>query len=384
VTASRGQKNAVRTSSRTAWFLAACIGAAIIPQSCRAEPGYDQIALVIPAVQHKEMDLDDETATWMSYIVGQSIKLYSRHLSGMHRSAVVIIPARLGTTDPSTIARLARINGAQIALVLTAFRQASGILVDAVMAVPDRYHDLRTDPLEVLDLTFDGARISLDIPSRYVSFTNLFLSDDVMKGYTAGPYRELCPLDKQCKQPRGECRLLGRDIPLSEVVRYLEIGTTAKLIYNGVCYAQKWPATRAVSGPVIDFIAGVQRYFAGDWERSMERMAAVVESEQSSVDMVLQAYLYLARGSVRLKNPDDAFKYVRLASLIGEQDPKFLETKLFLNFWLLIRSIESSSPERKTLLSRLENDVMSESPFVRRRYQDMLNRLKLHIARTDN
>jgi hypothetical protein len=66
--------------------------------------------------------------------------------------------------------------------------------------------------------------------------------------------------------------------------------------------------------------------------------------------------------------------------LQNEKDPTVVETKHFLNFWLLVRSVKADSPTRKALLTRVENDLQKEPPFIRRQYQGMLDSLKARIS----
>jgi hypothetical protein len=153
-----------------------------------AQPAHDQISIVIPAVQKRSTNLSESDAALISYIVAQNIKRYFLRSAGsgavqFSRSAVITVPAPLGDSKPRATEKLARINGAQIALSMKAFRQLHGAVIDIVMVIPERYQDFRTNPVETLNLDFEGSRLSLDIPSRYMSFPSAFLSDDIIKLY---------------------------------------------------------------------------------------------------------------------------------------------------------------------------------------------------------
>lgn len=350
-----------------------------------AQTANDQISIVIPSVLKGNANLRDADAALISYILGLSIKRYFVRVPGMHRSAIITVPAPLTDHKPSVIKKLARINGAQIALLMRAFRQAKGVLIDIVMVIPERYRDFRTNPVEVLHLDFEGSQLSLDIPSKYMSFpTSVFLKNEGIE-----QYRNLCPIAR-CDTDRkpkiiGPCRLLGVDVPYSQPSRYYEIsGTTAILRLDDVCYLQKWPADGPVSQPIIDFVAGVERFFAADRAVAKERMTAVVSStlsEQSSV--VLQAYLYLVRLSIQTNSVDAAKHYMELALSINRKDPNVLETNHFLTFWLLTRAVRSHSRDAKVLVSVIDNDLKEEPAFIRRPYQELLDRLKAKVRRGD-
>src|SRR5262249_10893677 len=146
---------------------------------------------------------------------------------GVQRSAIHTVSAPLKGIKPTSISTLARVNGAQIAIVMKAFPQLDGALIHAVMSIPTSYEDFRTNPVEILNLDFEGKRISLDIPSRYVVLDSLFLTNQSLQMYKDGQYRDLCPIDRcDVDQPPnvvGKCLRLGVDIPLSYVVRYLHI-----------------------------------------------------------------------------------------------------------------------------------------------------------------
>lgn len=269
-----------------------------------AQTANDQVSIVISSVLKGTANLKDADAALISYILAQSIKRYFMRSPGTHRSAVIIVPAPLPDKKPSTIETLARINGAQIVLSMRAFRHVKGALIDIVMVIPERYRDFRTNPVEVLHLDFEGSQLSLDIPSRFISFPSVFLTDNIIKQYEAETYRSLCPIDS-CDTDRdpvitGPCRLLGTDVPYSQPSRYYAIWRTKAILrLDDVCYLQKWPLDGPVSEPVIDFVTGVQRFFAADRTAAKELLTAVANStlsRQSSI--VLQAYLYLIRLSI--------------------------------------------------------------------------------------
>lgn len=352
-----------------------------------AQTANDQISIVIPSVLKGSANLRDTDAALISYILGQSIKRHFVRSPGTHRSAIITVPAPLTDHKPSMIRKLARINGAQIALLMRAFRQTKGMLIDIVMVVPETYRDFRTNPVEVLHLDFEGSQLSLDIPSKYMSFPSVFLDNDVIKQYEANTYRNLCPIDR-CDTDRkpkvtGPCRLLGVDVPYSEPSRYYEIsGTTAVLRLDNVCYLQKWPVGGPVSQPVIDFVAGVERFFSADRTVAKELMIAVVSSTLSKQSgVVLQAYLYLVRLSIQTNSVEAAKRYMNLAFSINRKDPNVLETNRFLNFWSLTRAVQSHSPNAKTLITVIDNDLKEEPAFIRRPYQELLDRLKAKVQR---
>jgi hypothetical protein len=270
---------------------------------------------------------------------------------------------------------------------MKAFRQLHGAVIDIVMVIPERYQDFRTNPVETLNLDFEGSRLSLDIPSRYMSFPSAFLSDDIIKLYKADTYRKLCPIDR-CDTDRtpkitGKCQLLGVDVPFSTPSRYYEIGRVdAILRLQDSCYLQKWPVNSPVSQPVIDFITGVERFFAGDSTVAKERMNAVTNSTLNRKgDLVLQAYLYLTRSSIQTNSVDDAKRYMALAISINKKDPNVLETKRFLDFWLLNRLVQSRSADANALVASIQNDLGAEPAIIRRPYENLLARFKAEIQK---
>lgn len=354
-----------------------------------AQPAHDQISIVIPSVQKGTTNLSDADAARISYILALSIKRHFLRAEGVGRSAVVTVPALLGDNKPSAIGKLTRINGAQIALSMKAFRQLKGTLIDIVMVIPERYQDFRTDPVEVLGFDFDGSHLSLDIPNRYMTFPSVFLSDDIINMYRADTYRKLCPIDRceteQTPKITGKCLVLGADIQYATPLRYYELGKTDAVIrLNDACYLQKLPANDPISEPVIDFVTGVQRFFAGDKTGAKERMTAVINStlgRKSSV--LLQAYLYLVRISIQTNNVNDAKKYMGLAMSINKRDSNVLETGRFLDFWVLTRSVQSRSTDAKMLLASIENDLGEEPEIIRKPYKALLDRLRVRVRKGD-
>jgi hypothetical protein len=352
-----------------------------------AQQANEQISIVIPSVLKGTTNLRDSDAALISYIVAQSIIRYFLRSPGTHRSSVILIPGPLTDHSPSTIKTLARINGAQIALLMRAFLQKRGVLLDIVMVIPEQYRDFRTDPAEVLNLDFEGSQLRLDIPSRYVAFPGVFLDEDIIKEYKADTYRKLCPIDR-CDTDRkpkitGQCRLFGVDVPFWKPLRYYELwGTTAILNMDGVCYQQRRPAEGPISEPIIDFVAGVERYFAADGAVAKKLMAAVVSSSLSKQsNIVLQAYLYLVRISIQANNVDEAKRYMDLALSANKRDLNVLETSRFLNFWLLTRAVQSHAPGAAALTKTIDNDLSGEPTFIRQPYQELLDRLKAKVER---
>jgi hypothetical protein len=346
------------------------------------QPAHDQISVVIPAVQKQSTDLTDADAALISYILAQSLKRYFLRLEGTHRSAVIIVPAPLPEDKPATLAKLGRINGGQIVLSMKAFRHRQGALIDIVMVIPEPYRDFRTDPLETLDLDFEGTHLKLDVPSRFMSFPTVFLENDIIKLYKADTYRKLCPINR-CDSdltPKiiGACKLLGADVSYATPSRYYEIGRTEAILRLGDgCYRQQLPIQGPVSQPVIDFVAGVQRFFAGDRIAAKERMNAVVKSALSkNSNVVIQAYLYLVRISIQTNNVIDAKRFMNLAMSINNSDPTILETNRFLEFWLLAHSVQSRSPDATTLVASIEKDLNAQPKFIRRPYEKLLVQLK--------
>ena len=198
----------------------------IFPDRSGAQTASDQITIVIPAVQRGTADLSERDAELISFVFGQSIKRYFLRGENMHRSALVTIPAPLVGNQLSAMSTLARINGAQIAVLMKAYRQLDGALISTVMAIPESYRDFRTMPFEVLSVAFSDKRIKLDVPSRYVLFPSFFLGPDILKKYKSGSYREVCPIDR-CDTDRtpkvvGRCLRLGDDIKFSDTIRYRE------------------------------------------------------------------------------------------------------------------------------------------------------------------
>jgi hypothetical protein len=351
---------------------------------------HDQIAIVIPAVEHSSADFDSADAVLMSFIVGQNIGWYFVREEGQkkfNKSAIVTVTAPLKDARPASIAALARINGAQIAVVMKAFRRLDGTLIHAVMSIPTPYRDFRTDPVEILNLEFDGKRLALDVPSRYVVFPSLFVTSEIMKLYKDGRFREICKID-QCKtdqsEPKvtGNCLRIGVDIPFSAVLRYVEKGQNSIIRRPDGCYLHKLPNTPPVSQPVIDFIGGVGRYFVGDWDRARSRMLAVIDSKADrQSNIVLEAYLYLARASLKLGNLNDATSYLQSAYSINEKDARVIETKRFLDFASLVRAVNSNSlTQKREILARIENDLAREPNFLRKRYEEILGKLKARVS----
>jgi hypothetical protein len=356
-----------------------------VPAHSGAQTATDQIAIVIPAVQRGTADLNAKDAELISFILGQSIKRYFLRGDKMHRSALVTIPAPLASNQLAAMSTLARVNGAQIAVFMKAYRQLDGALISTVMTIPEPYRDFRTMPFEVLNLTFKEKRISLDVPSRYVLFPSFFLEPDVLQKYKSGSYREICPIDRcdtdQVPNVVGKCLRLGDDVRLSETVRYREFAKTeALLMLDGVCYQQKLPANGPLSQPVLDFIVGVHRYFVGDWSVARKRMLAVTSAGAGlKADIRLQAYLYLSRISLRLDSDSDARNFLESASAINEKDPGVSETRQFLNFWLLARSVQAGAPDRAALLTQTARDLSKLPPTLQRPYLGLLEALKASI-----
>src|SRR6266478_6742547 len=87
-----------------------------------AQPGHDQISIVIPAVQKRSTSLTDTDAALISYILAQGMKRHFQRSEGANRSAVILVPAPLSDDRPAALEKLTRINGAQIALSMKAFR----------------------------------------------------------------------------------------------------------------------------------------------------------------------------------------------------------------------------------------------------------------------
>jgi hypothetical protein len=352
-----------------------------------AQPGLDQISVVIPAVEKRSTNLTDADAALISYILAQSMKRYFLRSEGSNRSSVVIVPAPVPDDKPATLAKLAKINGAQIALSLKAFRQKKGVLIDIVMVIPEPYPDFRTDPLEALSLDFKGLNLRLDVPSKYMSFPALFLTNATIDLYRADTYRRLCPINR-CDSdvtPKitGPCKILGRDIPFSTPTRYYEMAHTEAIMrLEDTCYLQKMPATPPVSQPVIDFITGVERFFAGDRADAKGHMNAVIAGmANKNSNLVLQAYLYLARLSIQMKNLKDARQYTSSALAINSKDPSVLDTYRFLQFSLLARAVEDQSPDATTLIADIEKDLGAQPKTISRPYEAMLNRLRTEASK---
>jgi hypothetical protein len=347
-----------------------------------AEPGHDQISVVIPAVQKRSTSLTDADAALISYILAQSMKRHFLRSEGSNRSAIILVPAPVQDDRPATLEKLARINGAQIALSMKAFHQLKGALIDIIMVIPEPYRDFRTDPLEVLDLKFEGANLKLDVPSRYMSFPTVFLNKETIELYKADTYRKLCPLDR-CDSDRppkgvGHCKVLGADVSFATPTRYYEMGRTEGIVRLGdTCYRQQFPGTGPVSQPVIDFVTGVERFFAGDRPAAKERLDAVISSGLSKTsNLIIQAYLYLVRISIQTNDLDDAKRYVKLALAVNSKDPSVLETYRFLQFWLLARAVQSRSPESVMLIQSIESDFEEQPKMFRRPYEALLTQLK--------
>jgi len=351
---------------------------------------------VIPAVQKGSTDLTDADAALLAYIFAQSIKYHfvRNPGSGVHRSAIITIPAALDDNRASSINKLVRINGAQIGIEIKAVRELNGALMSAIMTVPGRYQDFRTNPAEVLQLNFEGERLSLNVPTRYIVLPRVFLSEEIIKLYGNGGYRNLCPLQScDLGQPRnitGSCLRLGEEVPYSAITRYYMIKPPDSVVYfNGTCYSQKWPANGPTSEPVTDFIAGVQRFFAGDQvapatpdpdepvHSAEELMNSVVRNaHDGKSNIVLQAYLYLARIAIHKADFVEAQKDVEMAMRINKRDPDVLETGRFLSFCLAVRSIQSGSPAAKTIVGQIDHELADEPQIVRQQYDGLLNRLK--------
>jgi hypothetical protein len=352
-----------------------------------AQPGRDQISVVIPAVERGSTNLTDADAALISYILAQSMKRYFLRSEGTNRSSVIIVPASVPDDRPATLEKLARINGAQIVLSMKAFRQLKGALIDIIMVIPEPYRDFRTDPLEALVLDFEGTNLKLDVPSRYMSFPAVFLNNSTIELYKADTYRKLCPIDR-CDSDRtpkisGTCKLLGADVPFATPTRYYEMARSEAIMRLGdTCYLQKIPAASPVSQPVIEFVTGVERFFAGDWMDAKQRMNAVISSALNrNSNLIIQAYLYLVRISIKTNNLDDAKRYMNLALAINSKDPNALETYRFLGLWLLARSVQSRSPDTAALIANVEKDLEAQPKMFRRPYEALLGQLKAKTQR---
>jgi hypothetical protein len=170
-----------RFASRQALVLAAVL--MVVLGRAAAQSGYDQISVVIPAVQSGSTNLTGADAALISYILAQSMKRYFLRSEGANRSVIVIVPASVPDNRPTSLQKLARINGAQIALSMKAFRQLNGALIDIIMVIPEAYQDFRTDPIETLDLNFEGTHLKLEAPSRYMTFPAVFLINRTIELY---------------------------------------------------------------------------------------------------------------------------------------------------------------------------------------------------------
>jgi hypothetical protein len=359
--------------------------------TARCQEHNDQITVVIPALQKGSSDIRDTDAPLMSYLFAQSILCYFDRGSGnVHRSAVVQIPSPLDDDKPATLATLARINGAQMAVSMKAIRQSGGALIYTTLEIPPRYRDFRLTPVEVIHLTFDGASISLDVPTRYTVFPALFLSADMLRTtYRDGGFDKLCPIDKRrcddSKQPiiiTGPCKTLGNEIPYSETMRYLELNTTSVAIYNRQCYSQKWPAEGPIDMPVVNFIVGVQRFFAGDWTAAREKMLSIAATSSGTKEsIIIQAYLYLVRISLQTKNIPDAQQYMDQAVKLNSRDPNVIETRRFLHLWTLINTINDKNANAKLNFATVGRELSKEPSFVQARYQALLGKIRTHLKR---
>jgi hypothetical protein len=94
---------------------------------------------------------------------------------------------------------------------------------------------------------------------------------------------------------------------------------------------------------------------------------------------VLEAYLYLVRASIKLGNINDATSYLQSAYSLNEKDARVIETKRFLDFTSLVRAVNSNSPTKKQILARIEDNLAREPGFSRKRYEEILSRLKARV-----
>lgn len=73
-----------------------------------------------------------------------------------------------------------------------------------------------------------------------------------------------------------------------------------------------------------------------------------------------------------------------LAVSINRKDPNVLQTGRFLRFWLLTRAVQSrATADARALLTIIDNDLNGEPAFIRRPYQEMLDRLKAEVRKGD-
>ena len=109
-------------------------------------------------------------------------------------------------------------------------------------------------------------------------------------------------------------------------------------------------------------------------------MSGVINSAPApKANILLQGYLYLVRASMRLENERDAEEFMRQASLLNEKDAAVVETKHFLNFWLLVKAVNTGAPTSKAILARTENALQREPAFIRKQYESFLARVKARI-----
>src|SRR4051812_4364144 len=94
--------------------IAAAVAWMAVSGSVATAAGLDQISVVIPAVEKRSTNLTDSDGALISYILALSMKRYFLHSDGANRSSVVLVPAPVPDDKPATLAKLARINGAQI------------------------------------------------------------------------------------------------------------------------------------------------------------------------------------------------------------------------------------------------------------------------------
>jgi hypothetical protein len=358
---------------------------------CPAYGAQDQIAIVIPIIEAAPRAIPPSEAGIMTYLLAQSVRWHFRQNEpSVEKSSAVLVPAQPNGLEIATATKLARINGAQLALVMKGIRQFDGTKIHGVLAIPKNYTDFRNNHLEVLSLSYGTSTLKLDVPSRFTVLPDFYISDRDIKTFGARKYLSLCPVTPSTPcESRNKldasktCEILGeKNSSLFETRRLTELGPTIMLkAANGQCFRQLHPTVAVLQKPTIDFVSGVERFFAGDWPQVISLMSSVVQSKLlKGSDIALQANLYMVRSCIRQNDAKCASEYMIRAEMINSRDTRVVKTRIFLEGWNIVNSLPAHPVNAAKEFNNLNALLKLQPSFVRESYTELVRSLDQAIG----
>ena len=208
------------------------------------------------------------------------------------RGEVYMIHQILSPADHVSAQRLARVNGAQLALWGNALEYSDGAVAQMFLSIVEPYRDFRETAHEVWSLNVDGGALKLDVPRHIVEFSPIAVNRTIIQHYASGNYLRFC-----AKKGEEPCV----DPPSNDVFPVKEWdGDYAKVRAEGKDYWIYVPFIDKGQSEVVDFVAGVIRYFRGDWNGVLENMKAVLDDETRDTEVAIDARIYMGVSRIKL------------------------------------------------------------------------------------